>query len=175
MALIGDAIAISCSTARFGDCSVVFICRRIEEQFDSGQFFQLIAVDPGEVQRRLAPRHGRQSRSSACCYPSRTASASAQHWPKAREKTGIRAEVDRADINYREIAEYGSDGDPWAFNFDGELNIANRGRVEFFEVPMLDLGFFLFDLLGASQEHKIKPREWIMNTVPAFLSEREST
>jgi serine protein kinase len=31
------------------------------------------------------------------------------------------------DINYRKIAEYGSDSDPRAFNFDGELNIANRG------------------------------------------------
>src|SRR6185312_15513547 len=30
------------------------------------------------------------------------------------------------DINYRKIAEYGSDSDPRAFNFDGELNIANR-------------------------------------------------
>src|SRR6266850_826101 len=28
------------------------------------------------------------------------------------------------DINYRKIAEYGSDSDPRAFNFDGELNIA---------------------------------------------------
>src|SRR5262249_23658581 len=31
------------------------------------------------------------------------------------------------DINYRKIAEYGTDSDPRAFNFDGELNIANRG------------------------------------------------
>jgi hypothetical protein len=34
------------------------------------------------------------------------------------------------DINYRKIAEYGTDSDARAFNFDGELNIANRpGRV----------------------------------------------
>jgi serine protein kinase len=32
------------------------------------------------------------------------------------------------DINYRKIAEYGSDSDPRAFNFDGELNVANRGH-----------------------------------------------
>ena len=31
------------------------------------------------------------------------------------------------DINYRKIAEYGSDSDPRAFNFDGEFNVANRG------------------------------------------------
>ena len=38
------------------------------------------------------------------------------------------------DINYRKIAEYGSDSDPRAFKFDGEFNIANRGSVEFVEV-----------------------------------------
>src|SRR3954452_7025813 len=38
------------------------------------------------------------------------------------------------DINYRKIAEFGTDSDPRAFNFDGELNIANRGLVEFIEV-----------------------------------------
>ena len=45
------------------------------------------------------------------------------------------------DINYRKIAEYGSDSDPRAFNFDGEFNIANRGIVEFIEVLKLDVAF----------------------------------
>ncbi|HEY7331305.1 MAG TPA: serine protein kinase [Gemmataceae bacterium] len=63
------------------------------------------------------------------------------------------------DINYRKIAEYGTDSDPRAFNFDGELNIANRGLVEFIEVLKLDVAF-LYDLLGASQEHKIKPKKF---------------
>src|SRR5437868_9136824 len=59
------------------------------------------------------------------------------------------------DVNYRKIAEYGSDSDPRAFNFDGEFNIANRGIIEFVEVLKLAVAF-LYDLLGASQEHKIK-------------------
>ncbi len=63
------------------------------------------------------------------------------------------------DINYRRIAEYGSDSDPRAFNFDGEFNIANRGIIEFIEVLKLDVAF-LYDLLGASQEHKIKPKKF---------------
>jgi serine protein kinase len=63
------------------------------------------------------------------------------------------------DINYRKIAEYGSDSDPRAFNFDGEFNIANRGIVEFIEVLKLDVAF-LYDLLGASQEHKVKPKKF---------------
>ena len=57
------------------------------------------------------------------------------------------------DINYRKIAEYGSDSDPRAFNFDGEFNIANRGIVEFVEVLKLDVAF-LYDLLGAAREHE---------------------
>src|SRR5688500_19196238 len=63
------------------------------------------------------------------------------------------------DLNYRKIAEYGTDSDPRAFNFDGELNIANRGLIEFIEILKLDVAF-LYDLLGASQEHLIKPKKF---------------
>jgi serine protein kinase len=63
------------------------------------------------------------------------------------------------DINYRKIAAFGSDSDPRAFNFDGEFNIANRGIIEFIEVLKLDVAF-LYDLLGASQERKIKPKKF---------------
>jgi len=55
------------------------------------------------------------------------------------------------DINYRKIAEFGSDSDPRAFNFDGEFCIANRGIIEFIEILKLDVAF-LYDLLGATQE-----------------------
>jgi serine protein kinase len=63
------------------------------------------------------------------------------------------------DLNYRKIATYGSDSDPRAFNFDGEFNVANRGLIEFVEVLKLDVAF-LYDLLGASQEHVIKPKKF---------------
>ncbi len=63
------------------------------------------------------------------------------------------------DINYRRIAEYGSDSDPRAFNFDGEFCVANRGVIEFVEMLKLDVAF-LYDLLGATQEHKIKPKKF---------------
>ncbi len=68
------------------------------------------------------------------------------------------------DINYRKIAIYGSDSDPRAFNFDGEFNIANRGLIEFIEVLKLDVAF-LYDLLGASQEHKIKPKKFAQTDI----------
>jgi serine protein kinase len=72
------------------------------------------------------------------------------------------------DINYRKIAEYGTDSDPRAFNFDGELNIANRGIVEFIEVLKLDVAF-LYDLLGASQEHKIKPKKFAQTDIDEVI------
>jgi len=72
------------------------------------------------------------------------------------------------DINYRKIAEYGSDSDPRAFNFDGEFNIANRGIVEFVEVLKLDVAF-LYDLLGASQEHKIKPKKFAQTDIDEVI------
>jgi len=72
------------------------------------------------------------------------------------------------DINYRKIAQYGSDSDPRAFNFDGELNIANRGICEFIEVLKLDVAF-LYDLLGASQEHTIKPKKFAQTHIDEVI------
>ncbi|MBI1850922.1 MAG: serine protein kinase [Planctomycetes bacterium] len=72
------------------------------------------------------------------------------------------------DINYRKIAEYGSDSDPRAFNFDGEFNIANRGIVEFIEVLKLEVAF-LYDLLGASQEHTVKPKKFAQTDIDEVI------
>ena len=72
------------------------------------------------------------------------------------------------DINYRKIAEYGSDSDPRAFNFDGEFNVANRGLLEFVEVLKLDVAF-LYDLLGASQEHTIKPKKFAQTYIDEVI------
>lgn len=72
------------------------------------------------------------------------------------------------DINYRKIAEYGCDSDPRAFSFDGEFNIANRGLIEFIEVLKLDVAF-LYDLLGASQEHKIKPKKFAQTDIDEVI------
>ena len=72
------------------------------------------------------------------------------------------------DLNYRKIAEYGSDSDPRAFNFDGEFNVANRGLIEFVEVLKLDVAF-LYDLLGASQEHLIKPKKFAQTYIDEVI------
>jgi len=72
------------------------------------------------------------------------------------------------DINYRKIAIYGSDSDPRAFNFDGEFNIANRGIIEFIEMLKLDVAF-LYDLLGASQEHRIKSKKFAQTDIDEVI------
>lgn len=72
------------------------------------------------------------------------------------------------DINYRKIALYGSDSDPRAFNFDGEFNVANRGIIEFIEVLKLETAF-LYDLLGATQEKKIKPRKFAQTDIDELI------
>jgi serine protein kinase len=63
------------------------------------------------------------------------------------------------DINYQLLGQYGVDSDPRAFSFDGELQRANRGVMEFMEVLKLAKEF-LYDLLGACQEKQIKPKKF---------------
>ena len=73
------------------------------------------------------------------------------------------------DINYKKIALFGSDSDPRAFNFDGEFNgVANRGIIEFIEILKLDVAF-LYDLLGATQEHKIKPKKFPQTDIDELI------
>ena len=67
------------------------------------------------------------------------------------------------DINYRKLALYGSESDPRAFDFDGEFLVSNRGMIEFQEILKLQTEF-LYDLLGATQEHRVKPKRF--NQVP---------
>lgn len=63
------------------------------------------------------------------------------------------------DINYRKIAEFGSESDPRAFNFDGEFQVSHRGFFYVEEAFKLDKAF-LYDFLGATQEHRIKPKRF---------------
>ncbi len=58
-------------------------------------------------------------------------------------------------IDLSKIGEYGSESDPRAYRFDGELNIANRGLMEFIEMLKADEKF-LYVLLTLAQERNIK-------------------
>lgn len=58
-------------------------------------------------------------------------------------------------IDFSTISEYGSESDPRAYRFDGELNKANRGLMEFQEMLKCDEKF-LWHLLSLTQEGNFK-------------------
>lgn len=58
-------------------------------------------------------------------------------------------------IDFAKIQEYGDEADPRCYNFNGELNVANRGVMEFIEGLKADERF-LRVLLTATQEKAIK-------------------
>lgn len=70
--------------------------------------------------------------------------------PKSQDIADLTGSVD-----FSTITEYGSESDPRAYRFDGELNIANRGIMEFQEMLKCDEKF-LWNLLSLSQEGNFK-------------------
>lgn len=64
-------------------------------------------------------------------------------------------------IDLSTIGEVGVESDPRAYRFDGELNIANRGIMEFVEMLKCDEKF-LYVLLTLSQEQNIKTGRFSM-------------
>jgi serine protein kinase len=64
-------------------------------------------------------------------------------------------------IDLSTIGEVGVESDPRAYRFDGELNIANRGIMEFVEMLKVDEKF-LYVLLTLSQEQNIKTGRFSM-------------
>tara|TARA_R110002020_G_scaffold50716_9_gene143390 strand:+ start:111766 stop:113697 length:1932 start_codon:yes stop_codon:yes gene_type:complete len=58
-------------------------------------------------------------------------------------------------IDLSTIGKYGAESDPRAYRFDGELNVANRGMMEFVEMLKVDQKF-LYVLLTLAQEKNIK-------------------
>ncbi len=89
-------------------------------------------------------------------------------------------------IDLSTIGEVGVESDPRAYRFDGELNIANRGLMEFVEMLKVDEKF-LYVLLTLSQEQNIKTGRFSMiyadevvvshtneNEYAAFVGNRKS-
>ncbi|MBI3327552.1 MAG: protein prkA [Nitrospinae bacterium] len=70
--------------------------------------------------------------------------------PKSQDISELVGSIDLATVG-----EYGSESDPRAYRFDGELNIANRGMIEFIEMLKADERF-LYILLTLTQEKNIK-------------------
>src|SRR3989344_1273886 len=61
------------------------------------------------------------------------------------------------ETNYAALATFGDTVDPRTFNFRGHFEQANRGIFIAEEMLKAVLGF-LYDYLGASQEHRIQPK-----------------
>ena len=66
------------------------------------------------------------------------------------------------------VGQYGSESDPRAYKFDGELNVANRGIMEFIEMLKVDQKF-LYVLLTLAQEKNIKTPRFPLIFADEFL------
>jgi serine protein kinase len=79
-------------------------------------------------------------------------------------------------IDLSTIGEYGAESDPRAYRFDGELNVANRGLMEFVEMLKVDQKF-LYVLLTLAQEKNIKtgrfPLIWADEFILSHTNESE--
>ena len=76
--------------------------------------------------------------------------------PKSQDISELTGSVDLSTIG-----QYGTESDPRAYRFDGELNVANRGLMEFIEMLKCDEKF-LYGLLTLSQEQSIKTGRFAM-------------
>src|SRR5918911_1187241 len=76
--------------------------------------------------------------------------------PKSQDITELTGSIDLSTIG-----EVGVESDPRAYRLDGELNIANRGVMEFIEMLKVDEKF-LYSLLTLSQEQNIKTGRFAM-------------
>lgn len=79
-------------------------------------------------------------------------------------------------IDLSTIGEFGAESDPRAYRFDGELNVANRGMMEFVEMLKVDQKF-LYVLLTLAQEKNIKtgrfPLIWADEFILSHTNETE--
>jgi len=76
--------------------------------------------------------------------------------PKSQDISELTGSIDLSTIG-----DYGVESDPRAYRFDGELNVANRGLMEFIEMLKCDEKF-LYGLLTLSQEQSIKTGRFSM-------------
>lgn len=76
--------------------------------------------------------------------------------PKSQDISELTGSIDLSTIG-----QYGVESDPRAYRFDGELNVANRGLMEFIEMLKSDEKF-LYGLLTLSQEQNIKTGRFAM-------------
>ncbi|MBE3595670.1 MAG: PrkA family serine protein kinase [Hydrogenibacillus sp.] len=83
--------------------------------------------------------------------------------PKSQDIAELTGSIDLATIT-----EYGAESDPRAYRFDGELNVANRGLMEFQEILKSDERF-LWHLLSLTQEGNFKAGRFALISADEFV------
>lgn len=83
--------------------------------------------------------------------------------PKSQDMTELIGGPD-----FSKVQEYGSVSDPRAYRFDGALNVANRGMMEFVEMLKVDPKF-LYSLLNLSQDREIQAPRFQPITADEFI------
>lgn len=76
--------------------------------------------------------------------------------PKNQDSTEL-----NGDIDYSKLPMYGDPNHPLVQAYKGEFCVANRGIMEFVEILKLQREF-LYDMLTAAQERRIKPKNGTM-------------
>lgn len=71
-------------------------------------------------------------------------------------------------VDFSKLGEVGSESDPRAYKFDGELNVANRGIMEMIEMLKVDPKF-LYVLLTLAQEKTIKTERFPLIYADEFI------
>ncbi len=71
-------------------------------------------------------------------------------------------------IDLSTIGEYGTEADPRAYKFNGEINAANRGIIEFIEMLKVDPKF-LYVLLTLAQEKNVKTARFPLIYADEFI------
>lgn len=71
-------------------------------------------------------------------------------------------------LDFAKLEQYGSESDPRAYRFDGEINRANRGLLEFQELLKCDQKF-LYHLLSLTQEGNFKTGRYALISADEVL------
>lgn len=99
-------------------------------------------------------------------FSERSRSSVGSFLPSDKKSQDISELIGSVDLST--IGEFGTEADPRAYKFNGELNVANRGMMEFIEMLKVDQKF-LYVLLTLAQEKNIKTPRFSLIWADEFI------